>query len=81
MQVLETISEPMLRLGLFAAVFAVMAGLEAWRPMRRQRAGRPRRWPTNFALAVTGSVLVRLIGWIAAPLVATGAALLAARQG
>ena len=81
MQMLETISEPVLRLGMFAAVFVVMAALEAVRPMRKQRSVRMWRWSTNLALAVTGSVLVRLLGLLAAPLVATGAAVLAARHG
>lgn len=77
----DTVSEPLLRLGIFAGVFALMAGLEVVLPQRRLRVDRRRRWPTNLGLAVTGSVLVRLMAMLAAPLVAVGAALLAAERG
>ena len=81
MAVLDHVSEPVLRLVIFAGTLALMAGLEAVSPQRRLRAGRVRRWTTNLVLAVTGSVTVRLLGALAGPLVATGAAVVAARHG
>jgi len=81
MSSLDEIGEPMLRLGIFAAVFAAMAVCELARPRRPLRAGRWLRWPTNLGMAATATVLVTLTGALAAPLVATGAAVLAARHG
>jgi sterol desaturase/sphingolipid hydroxylase (fatty acid hydroxylase superfamily) len=77
---LETISEPGLRFGVFAGVFAAMAVLEWLWPRRSLRVGK-RRWLTNIGLAVTGSLVVRGLGLIAGPLVAVGAAVLAKGQG
>ncbi len=70
---LDHVGEPLLRFGIFAVVFAVMALGELAHPRRRLRAGRWPRWLTNIGMAATASVLVKSMGAVAAPLVAVGA--------
>jgi sterol desaturase/sphingolipid hydroxylase (fatty acid hydroxylase superfamily) len=69
--------ERVIRLGAFAAIFAVMALWEVLAPRRRQAIGRWRRWPSNFGIIVLDSVLVRLIF----PAAAVGVALFAQAHG
>ena len=59
MQVFGTISEPVLRLSVFAAVFAVMACLELAIPKRSLTAPKGRRWITNLTIVGIDSLLVR----------------------
>lgn len=54
-------SEAMLRIGIFAAVFAALVLLEAMFPRRVPELGRAQRWPGAFSLLVVGAVLSRLI--------------------
>jgi sterol desaturase/sphingolipid hydroxylase (fatty acid hydroxylase superfamily) len=53
--------EPWIRLGAFAAVFAVMALWELAAPRRRQAIRRLRRWPGNLGVVAIDTLLVRLI--------------------
>jgi sterol desaturase/sphingolipid hydroxylase (fatty acid hydroxylase superfamily) len=68
--------EPVVRLGVFAAVFAVVALWELWVPRRAQVIGRLRRWPANLAIVVLDTLLVRLVF----PTAAVGVALVADAQ-
>lgn len=67
--------EVLIRLAAFASVLAVMLGWEEMKPWRRHR----RRWDrrlSNLGLAMTGALLLRLTK----PILATGAAVLAAER-
>lgn len=75
------VSETVLRLSAFALVFAVMAGLEWLLPKRERREARWGRWLTNLSIVGCGIAIVRLMGFIAAPLVAVGAAMVAEGRG
>lgn len=70
-------NEPVIRLVVFAAVFAVMAGWEALRPARARTQTRARRWAVNWAIAIIDTAVVRLLF----PAAAVGAALDAAASG
>jgi sterol desaturase/sphingolipid hydroxylase (fatty acid hydroxylase superfamily) len=69
--------EPQLRLAAFAAILAIMAVWEVVAPRRAQRVGRRVRWPSNIALVVIDTLLVRF----ALPTTAVGLALLAEARG
>ncbi len=77
-------SEGVLRLAAFASVFVVVAMLEQLLPRRNPTVSKASRWTTNLAFAGLGSIAVRLLGQlaqlIAVPLVATAAAIVAARS-
>jgi sterol desaturase/sphingolipid hydroxylase (fatty acid hydroxylase superfamily) len=75
------LSEAVLRLGVFLAVFIVMAVAEVLRPRRRLSHSRSKRWVTNLSIVAIDSLVVRLMGALAIPLVAVGAAIYAARDG
>lgn len=66
-----------IRLGAFAAIFAVMALWEVLAPRRHQTVGRWRRWPANLGIVVLDSLLVRVIF----PTAAVGVALFAEARG
>ncbi len=66
-----------LRMACFAGIFLVMALLEAGLPRRQLRNGRLKRWPTNWAIILLDSALVRLIF----PIGGVGLALLAEERG
>jgi sterol desaturase/sphingolipid hydroxylase (fatty acid hydroxylase superfamily) len=70
-------NEPWIRLGTFAAMFAVMALSELLVPRRRQAIGRSRRWPSNLGIVALDTLLVRLVF----PAAAVGVALLAETRG
>lgn len=74
---MEPTIEPVVRLILAAAVFAVMAAWEVFAPRRKLSAGRARRWPSNLGIVVVDALLVRLI----LPAGAVGASLYAAGHG
>jgi len=65
-----------LRLGFFAGIFAIMAGIEALLPKRELSVSRLSRWPTNWGIVVLDAVLVRLIF----PIGGIGLAILAVDQ-
>ncbi|HRY07835.1 MAG TPA: sterol desaturase family protein [Hyphomicrobiaceae bacterium] len=75
------LSEAGVRLGVFLAVFIVMAVAEVIAPKRALSYDRSKRWITNLSIVALDSVVVRLMGALAVPLVAVGAAIYAARQG
>jgi sterol desaturase/sphingolipid hydroxylase (fatty acid hydroxylase superfamily) len=77
MEFVSGLSEPTLRLAVFAGVFAVMALAEALVPRRALILGRPRRWLANLGIAVIDSLVVRF----AFPVVAVTAAAIAAERG
>ena len=69
--------EPLLRLGLFAAVWLLLAWAE-WRwPRRREDMQRSGRWTANFGLVLIDSLALRLL----LPFLAVEAALLAGERG
>lgn len=69
--------EPMIRLGAFAGVLALLAAAEMLAPRRRQAIGRGQRWPANLGLVALDTLLVRLLF----PVAAVGAAILAEERG
>jgi sterol desaturase/sphingolipid hydroxylase (fatty acid hydroxylase superfamily) len=69
--------EPVIRLGAFAGVFALMALWELFAPRRGQVIGRGRRWPGNIGVVVIDTIAVRLVF----PTAAVGAALVAEARG
>ena len=66
------VSEPVLRLGVFAAVLLSLLGAEAVWPRRALVLGR-RRWPTNLSILVLGGITVRALGAVSPLLLAVGA--------
>src|SRR3954469_12409792 len=74
-------SEPVFRMLAFAGIFVLLAVFEYVRPKRPLLTAKWRRWSTNLAIVAIGSLLIRVLGALAAPLVAVGAALLAAEYG
>jgi len=66
-------NEPLIRLIAFGGIFAAMTAWEILAPRRVQEIGRGRRWPSNIAIVVLDTALVRLIF----PMTAVGVALLA----
>jgi len=69
--------EPLIRLGAFAGVFAVMAVWELLTPRRRPAIGRNWRWPNNLGVMAIDVVLVRIL----LPITAVGLALIAEARG
>ncbi len=69
--------EPIVRLSVFAAVFAVMVLWEVLAPRRVQGISRTSRWPSNLGVVVLDTVLVRILF----PITAVGLALLAEAKG
>jgi len=55
-----TSNETTIRLSIFFGVFAVMAAWEALAPRRARSHGRLRRWPSNIAIVVLNSIILRL---------------------
>jgi sterol desaturase/sphingolipid hydroxylase (fatty acid hydroxylase superfamily) len=69
--------EPLLRLGAFVLVFAVMALAEVLAPRRRPAFTRRARWPHNIGLLLVDAALVRVL----APGAAIAVALAGAERG
>jgi sterol desaturase/sphingolipid hydroxylase (fatty acid hydroxylase superfamily) len=69
--------EPILRLGFFAGVLALMTVWQMLAPRRRLTTAQPARWLSNLGLVVLNTVAVRLV----IPLGAVGAALVAQEYG
>ena len=69
--------EPLIRLGAFLGVFALMALWEALAPRRHQAVGRWTRWPSNLGVVVVDTLVVRVLF----PTAAVGMALLAGQRG
>jgi sterol desaturase/sphingolipid hydroxylase (fatty acid hydroxylase superfamily) len=70
-------NEPLIRLAVFASIFAVMAAWEVWAPRREQSIGRGTRWPANIGVVVLDAILVRLVF----PTTAVGLALVVEARG
>ena len=70
-------NEPVVRLALFLAVIAAMAGWEIAAPRRLQNVPRRIRWPNNLGIVVLNTALVRLI----LPTTAVGLAVLGQTGG
>jgi sterol desaturase/sphingolipid hydroxylase (fatty acid hydroxylase superfamily) len=88
MQLFGSISEPVLRLSVFASVFIAMALLELALPKRNLSAPKSRRWFTNLAIVGLDSLLVRLMDWlprligsVLIPLAAVATAMWAEKRG
>ena len=69
--------EPLIRLGAFAGILAVMMMWEWLSARRHQEIGRSRRWPSNLGIVAINTVVVRLVF----PTAAVGTALLAEARG
>lgn len=74
------VPEPALRLAVFGGLLSLLMVAEALWARRTLRLGR-RRWPTNFAIVVLGSLVVRMMAAVSLPLVAVAAALWAQKNG
>lgn len=72
--------ETAIRLGIFVGLFVLFAGLETLAPRRALRAGRSKRWITNWAFTIANTLMLRALA-IGLPLLAVGAALDAQAQG
>jgi sterol desaturase/sphingolipid hydroxylase (fatty acid hydroxylase superfamily) len=70
-------AEPLIRLGAFLGVFALMVLWEVLAPRRRQTIGRGTRWPNNLGIVVVDTIVVRVLF----PNAAVGMALLAETRG
>ena len=81
MEVLPGLSEPVLRFSVFAGVLVVMALIELAIPRRRLGAPKARRWLTNFSIVAIDTLIVRLMGMLAVPLVAVATAIYAEQRG
>jgi sterol desaturase/sphingolipid hydroxylase (fatty acid hydroxylase superfamily) len=66
-------NEPVIRLGCFAGMFALLAALEALLPRRQRTAGRWLRWSNNLGLVAVNTLVLRFIF----PTAAVGVALAA----
>lgn len=78
---IDVFPELVARIGAFATVFSLMAWLELRQPRRPLRHARRTRWPTNMAIVVIDSAVVRVMSLFALPIVAVAAAEFAARNG
>jgi sterol desaturase/sphingolipid hydroxylase (fatty acid hydroxylase superfamily) len=70
-------NEPLIRLSVFAGIFAAMAAWEVLAPRRAQKLARGTRWPSNIGIVVLDTALVRLVF----PTTAVGLALIAEARG
>ena len=70
-------NEPLIRLLVFAGIFAAMAAWEILAPRRERKLARRTRWPGNVGVVVLDTVLVRLVF----PVTAVGLALVAEVRG
>ena len=70
-------NEPLIRMGFFVGVFALMALWETASPRRALLLSRRQRWTANLGLVLLNTVVVRLMF----PLAAVGVAALAAERG
>ena len=67
-------SDGLIRLAVFAAVFAVMAAIELLRPKRRLSVSKARRWLTNLGIAGVDTLVLRIMAALAVPIAAVAAA-------
>ncbi len=69
--------EPLIRVSVFAGIFALMAAWEIVAPRRERRLARGTRWPGNIGVVILDTLLVRLLF----PTTAVGLALIAEARG
>jgi sterol desaturase/sphingolipid hydroxylase (fatty acid hydroxylase superfamily) len=69
--------EPLIRLTVFAGIFAAMGAWEILAPRRDQKLARGIRWPSNIGVVVLDTIVVRLVF----PMTAVGLALIAEARG
>ena len=74
---MELDSELYLRVGIGLAVFALLAIWEMLAPRRAATVGRVPRWPSNIAIVMLDTLLVRIL----IPVAAVGVAVIAAQRG
>src|SRR3954454_7998963 len=70
-------AEPLIRLSVFAGVFALLAAWEALAPRRSQAIGRAWRWPNNLGVVVVDTLVLRVLF----PTAAVGFALICEHHG
>ena len=70
-------AEPLIRMGAFTGVLALMALWELRAPRRSQAIGRRIRWPNNLGVVVVDTLVLRLLF----PTAAVGLALLGESHG
>src|SRR5688572_25740051 len=70
-------AEPMIRLGVFAGVFAALALWEVQAPRRQRIFARLQRWPANLGIVVLDTAAVRVLF----PTAAIGTAILGEERG
>ena len=81
MEILPGLSEPVLRFSVFAGILIAMALAELAIPRRKLSTPKPRRWLTNFSIVALDTLVVRLMGALAVPLVAVAAAVYCETNG
>jgi len=81
MDSLNTIGVAPLRLAAFIGIFVLMALLELALPRRTPGQGKAARWFTNLMMAGIGSLVVKLMAMLSAPLAAFATAFWAQSQG
>ena len=74
-------NQTVIRLAVFAGVFAIMAVIEALWPRKKRTEPRLTRWFTNIGIVVLDSIAVRIVFAFVFPLVAVGFAALAEKNG
>ena len=67
-------SDGLIRLTVFAAIFAIMAAIELLRPKRRLSVSKARRWLTNLCIAGVDTLVLRIMAALAVPIAAVAAA-------
>ncbi len=70
-------AEPLIRLGAFTGLLALLVAWEFLAPRRTPAVGRWRRWPANIGIVVVDTLLVRIVF----PTAAVGVALVAEAEG
>ncbi|VAW03947.1 Fatty acid hydroxylase family (carotene hydroxylase/sterol desaturase) [hydrothermal vent metagenome] len=70
-------TDALIRFGIFASVFLLLAGLELFSPRRPLTQSKPHRWFTNLSLIVVDTLALR----VAMPIMAVGMAHIAAQKG
>lgn len=70
-------AEPVVRLGFFVSILAVVGIWEALAPRRKRSLTRLKRWPSNLAIAVLNTIVLRIVF----PTAAIGVALLGEARG
>jgi len=74
-------NDTVIRLGVFAGVFLLMALIELALPKRKLIAPKGRRWLTNLGISVTAALVLRLMAALAVPVAAIAAAFYAQEHG